>query len=100
PEAEIDWLIEKRYAPLLAGNPYVHHIIPLDTLSWRGRLPSLSVLEEMLTTLIGLRGSAYEAAVDFQGLWKSAIIALIAGAKGRIGLAEPWLREPSAAVLY
>ena len=54
----------------------------------------------MLTTLIGLRGSAYEAAVDFQGLWKSAIIALIAGAKGRIGLAAPWLREPSAAVLY
>ena len=100
PQAEIHWLIERRYAPLLAGNPYVHRIITLDTLSWRGSLPPLSVLEEMLKTLIGLRKSAYEAAVDFQGLWKSAFIALLAGAKDRVGLAEPWLREPSAAILY
>jgi lipopolysaccharide heptosyltransferase I len=99
-QAEIHWLIERRYAPLLAGNPYVHRIIPLDTLSWRGRLPPLSVLEEMLKTLIGLRKSAYETVVDFQGLWKSALIALLAGAEERVGLAEPWLREPRAAVLY
>jgi ADP-heptose:LPS heptosyltransferase len=38
--------------------------------------------------------------VDFQGLWKSAMIALLSGAKARVGLAEHWLREPSAAVLY
>jgi lipopolysaccharide heptosyltransferase I len=100
PQAEIHWLIEKRYAPLLAGNPYVHRIIPLDTLSWRGRLPPLSVLGEIVKTLIGLRESAYEAALDFQGLWKSAIIAFLADAKARVGLAEPWLREPGAAVLY
>jgi len=100
PQAEIHWLIEKRYAPLLAGNPYVHRMIPLDTLSWRGSFPSFSVLEEMMKTLIRLPQSGYEAAVDFQGLWKSAIIALLAGAKARVGLAEPWLREPGAAVLY
>jgi lipopolysaccharide heptosyltransferase I len=100
PRAEIHWLIEKRYAPLLAGNPYVHRVITLDTLSWRGRFPALSVLEEMLKTLKRLRASAYEAAVDFQGLWKSAIIALLAVTKRRVGLAEPWMREPNAAVLY
>jgi lipopolysaccharide heptosyltransferase I len=100
PRAEVHWLIEKRYAPLLAGNPFVHRIITLDTLSWRGSFPPLSVLKEMLKTLQVLRASAYEAAVDFQGLWKSAIIALLAGAKGRVGLAEPWMKEPSAAVLY
>ena len=100
PQAEIHWLIEKRYAPLLAGNPYVHRMIPLDTLSWRGSFPSFSVFEEMMKTLIRLPQSGYEAAVDFQGLWKSAIIALLAGAKARVGLAEPWLREPGAAVLY
>jgi heptosyltransferase I len=100
PQAEIHWLIEKRYAPLLAGNPYVHRMIPLDTLSWRGSFPPFSALEEMMKTLIRLPQSGYEAAVDFQGLWKSAIIALLAGAKARVGLAEPWLREPGAAVLY
>jgi len=100
PQAEIHWLIESRYASLLAGNPYVHRIIPLDTLSWRGGLPPPSVVEEMVRTFRGLRRGAYEAAVDFQGLWKSAIITLLTGAKQRVGLAGPWLREPSAAILY
>jgi lipopolysaccharide heptosyltransferase I len=100
PQAEIHWLIENRYAPLLAGNPYVHRIIPLDTLSWRGSFPPLSIVEEAVKTLRGLRGTAYEAVVDFQGLWKSALIALLSSATVRVGLAEPWLREPSAAVLY
>ena len=100
PGAKIDWLIEKRYASLLAGNPYVHRIIALDTLSWRGGLPPLRLLRQMMKTLIGLRGSGYDVAVDFQGLWKSAILALLAGANKRVGLAEPWLREPSAAILY
>ena len=100
PQAEIHWLIETRYAPLLAGNPYVHRIIPLDTLSWRGSLPPLSIVEEMVKTLRGLRGTTYEAAVDFQGLWKSALIALLSNVSVRVGLGEPWLREPGAAVLY
>lgn len=100
PQAEIHWLIETRYAALLAGNPYVQRILPLDTLSWRGSLPRLSALEAMLKTLLGLRGSAYGTVVDFQGLWKTAFIALLSGAEQRVGLAEPWLREPGAAVLY
>ncbi len=100
PQLEIHWLIETRYASLLAGNPYVRRILPLDTLSWRGGLPPLAVLEDMAGTLRGLRGSAYQTAVDFQGLWKSALLAFLAGAQQRVGLAEPWMREPSAAVLY
>jgi lipopolysaccharide heptosyltransferase I len=100
PRAEIHWLVENRYASLLAGNPYVHRMIPLDTLSWRGGLPRVSNIQEMVKTLRDLRGIAYEAVVDFQGLWKSAFIALLTGTNVRVGLAEPWLREPSAAILY
>jgi heptosyltransferase I len=100
PGAEIDWLIERRYASLLAGNPYLRRTIALDTLSWRGGLPALSLLREMLKSLMGLRGSGYDVAVDFQGLWKSSMLALLAGAKERVGLAQPWMREPGAAALY
>jgi lipopolysaccharide heptosyltransferase I len=100
PGTEVHWLVENRYAPLLVGNPYVQRIIPLDTLSWRGSLPSASIVKEMAKTLVGLRRSEYAAVLDFQGLWKSAVIALLSGAKVRIGLARPWLREPSAAILY
>jgi len=100
PRAEIHWVIENRYAPLLEGNPSVHRVIPLDTLSWRGNLPPAAMVEETVKTFVEMRRVAYEAAVDFQGLWKSAIIALLSGAKARVGLAEYWLREPSAAVFY
>ncbi len=100
PQLEIHWLIETRYASLLEGNPYVKRILPLDTLSWRGGLPPLAVLEDMAGTLRGLRRSAYRTAVDFQGLWKSALLAFLAGAQERVGLAGPWMREPGAAVLY
>ena len=100
PEADIHWLIESRYASLLVGNPYVRRIIQLDTLSWRGSLPSASIVKETVKTLAGLRQRDYAAALDFQGLWKSAVIALLSGAQERIGLAQPWLREPSASMLY
>jgi len=100
PQAEIDWLIEKRYASLLDGNPYVHRVIPVDTLSWRGSFPRPALLAELVKTLLGLRANAYDVVVDFQGLWKTAMLALLAGASSRVGLAEPWLREPSAAVVY
>jgi hypothetical protein len=36
PQTEIHWLIEHRYAPLLTGNPYVHRVLALDTLSSHG----------------------------------------------------------------
>jgi len=100
PQAEIHWLIEERYAALLAGNPYLGRVIPLDTLSWRGGSPPVSIVKKVVNTLRGLRGMAYDAVLDFQGLWKSALIALLTGTRERVGLAEPWLREPSAAVLY
>jgi lipopolysaccharide heptosyltransferase I len=100
PQAEIHWLIEDRYASLLGGNPYVQRIIPLDTLGWRGSLPPASVIEQTVKAFREMRSVAYKAAVDFQGLWKSALIALLSGVKDRVGLAEPWLIEPSAGVLY
>ena len=100
PQAQIDWVIEKRYALLLKGNPHLHRVIELDTLGWRGQFTSSACRHEILSGLGALRESHYEAVLDFQGLWKSAVIARLTRAQERIGLAEPWMREPGAAVLY
>jgi lipopolysaccharide heptosyltransferase I len=100
PQAEIHWLVESRYAPLLEGNPHLRRVIQVDTLSWRGRVPRARIVVEMVKAARELRAAAYDAALDFQGLWKSALLALLTGARHRVGLAEPWLRERSAAVLY
>ena len=49
----------------------------------------LSVVEETLEPSRDCGRRRYEAAVDFQGLWKSAVIALLSGAKreSRLGQA-------------
>ena len=100
PQAKIHWVVEKGYAGLLEGNPYVHRILKLDTLGWRKRLTSGVTLEEIGRGILALREVPFDAAIDFQGLWKSATIAWLSRSRERLGFAEYWLREPGAAVLY
>jgi lipopolysaccharide heptosyltransferase I len=100
PQAQIHWVVEKRHALLLDGNPYLHRIIALDTLEWRKHLTSSLTWRDIRRGVDALRQTFYDAAFDFQGLWKSAIVSRLSRARERIGLAEAWMREPSAALLY
>ena len=100
PQAQIHWAVETRYAELLEGNPFVHRVLKLDTLGWRRRLTSAATLEEVLRSCFELRDCAFDAAIDFQGLFKSALIARLSRARDRVGFSEPWLRELAAAAFY
>lgn len=100
PGAEIHWVVEEHHAVLLEGNPSVHRVVKLDTLGWRKRLASPEVLEMMVRGVLALREDAYDAAIDFQGLYKSAIISRLSRSRQRLGFADPWLREPAAGVFY
>jgi lipopolysaccharide heptosyltransferase I len=100
PQAQIHWVVEKRYALLLEGNPHLHRIVALDTMGWRSHLTSSTTRREIRNGVRDLRRTVYSAALDFQGLWKSAMVAWLSRAQERIGFAERWLREPGAAVLY
>src|SRR5262249_49826887 len=46
-----------------------------------------------------LRDARYEVALDFQGLWKSAAWARLAGARRVVGYAARWRREAASALL-
>ncbi len=100
PQAEIHWVVETRHARLLEGNRFVHRVIPLDTLTWRKKLTSRATLAAIRRGLGGLREARYDAAIDFQGLYKSALIARLSRARERVGFAGTRLREPAAGVLY
>jgi lipopolysaccharide heptosyltransferase I len=100
PGAEIHWVVEARHAVLLEGNPSVRRVVELDTLGWRKRLTSPAVLEEMVRGVLALREDVYEAAIDFQGLYKSAIISRLSRSRQRLGFADQWLREPAAGAFY
>lgn len=100
PLAEIHWAVESRYAALLDGNPFVHRVVKLDTLGWRKNLASPAVIEQIIRGLRYLRKDEFDAALDFQGLYKSALIARMSRARERLGFAENWLREPGAGIFY
>jgi heptosyltransferase-1 len=90
PDARLTWAVEPRWRPLLEDNPYVNRIVEIRRDSIGGLLESLREL----------RRSAYDFAVDFQGLIKSALTAAFAR-PGRIyGYHQSQTREPAAAVFY
>src|SRR5689334_5258363 len=80
PQAEIDWVVEQRYALLLRGNPHLSRVLPLDTLGWRHLLSSGQTWRAVWQALGELRGRRYTAVLDLQGLWKSAIVAWLSRA--------------------
>ncbi len=86
------WLVESLSAPILAKNPMVArlHVVP------RARALTVASLR---TTVRELRAERYDVALDFQGLWKSAIWARLSGAPRSIGFASAWRREPLSAML-
>jgi lipopolysaccharide heptosyltransferase I len=91
PAARIDWLVDPRYVDLLGMVKGLNAAIPVD--------PRRRPLA-MLSTLAGLRRVRYTAAIDLQGLLKSAVLARLAGGWQTIGFPRPDLRESSAALFY
>jgi lipopolysaccharide heptosyltransferase I len=100
PQAQIHWVVERRFALLLEGNPHLHRVVELDTVGWRRSLTASSTWHDIWNGVSELRRTVYSAALDFQGLWKSAVVTWLSRARERIGFNERWLREPSASVLY
>ena len=89
--ARIDWLVDPRYSAVPQMVRGVDQAIPIDT---RGSAIDL------LRTIRRLRQAGYDAAVDLQGLIKSAVLARAAGARRTLGFPRERLREPIARVFY
>ena len=99
PDARIDWCVEERCAPLVECLPMVNRVIRLRTREWR-RGRSLFGPTGFPEFMRRLRETTYDAGIDFQGLWKSAVVLRVSRARQRIGWAKRWLREPGAVRFY
>lgn len=100
PAAEIDWVVETRYAGLLQGNPSLARIIDLNTLGWRRSLLARKTWQQIRDGVRELRAREYDAVLDFQGLWKSAVLTLLTRSERRIGFDRHELREGTAGIIY
>jgi heptosyltransferase-1 len=118
PCAEIGWIVEERWAELLCAagretpvcdkalrlgpcspeKPLVDRLHVVDTWGWRTYPFVMENWEQMLAVARELQQTQYDVAVDFQGAWKSAVVALASRAPVRIGFRDT--REPAASLFY
>jgi lipopolysaccharide heptosyltransferase I len=98
--AELAWVIEEPFLPLVAQHPAVALAIPVATRRWRRRPFSPTTRRELLEARRLVRSFAADVALDPQGLVKSAAWGLLSGARERVGLARGFRREALAGACY
>ncbi len=97
PDLELDWLIEPAFAPVAQWHPMVRQVLPF---SLRDRRQGKKILlQKILALRAQLHSRNYDLVLDSQGLYKSAILARLAGAPV-LGLAPRSAREPLSTLLY
>jgi heptosyltransferase I len=90
PGARIDWLVERKHCTIVDLVTAIDRTIELAR-------PSL---DAWVATTRELRASAYDVAIDFQGLLKSAVLARASGAARVVGFSIWHLREKTARPFY
>jgi ADP-heptose:LPS heptosyltransferase len=90
PKAEIVWLTHPRWKTLVESNE-------LATEIWETETRSYSSLRE---TISRIRKKQFTAAIDYQGLWKSAMLPFFGGVPRRIGFSSQTIREFGVPCLY
>lgn len=102
PDVEVDWLVDARYAGVLALVDGVRHrVIVRSAASGQssGEVRFAGVMG-LVPAVRFLRARGYAAAIDLQGLLKSALFARASGAGRVVGFVRAQLRESAAAIAY
>ncbi len=94
----VGWVVERAYAGLLEPHPAIAAVFPTDTKRWRRTPLSLQSRTEIRRLRAALRDFRADASVDAQGLWKSALVARLAGAP-IVSLGRRDRRERTSSVL-
>ena len=96
PQARLAWIVERREAAVLRGNPALSEIVPVDTRAWRRARAPLAVAETtgaLVALRRHLRASRFDVAIDLQGLVKSGVVTAATRAPLRIGFTAAHCRE-------
>lgn len=85
PGVQVDWVVERAFAPLVSRCEGVDRIIPCELRRWRKKPFAAQTRAEWSAFKAALQEQAYDAVLDLQGLTKSALVAWLArtSAQGR-----------------
>jgi len=90
PAAQIVWLSHPRWAELVASSALASEIWPVDSRD----------LVSVRKVIGRLRHVRWDAAIDYQGLWKAAFLPFFGGVPKRIGFSSATIRELGVPILY
>jgi ADP-heptose:LPS heptosyltransferase len=76
PESGLAWLVEERWADLIAGHPHIDRTVTFRR-AWR--------VEAVTDVIAQLKRESYDISLDLQRIFKSGLLSLASGATRRIG---------------
>ena len=74
PGVQIDWVVERAFAPLVSRCQGVEQVIPCELRRWRKSPFDAATRQEWRAFKNALQTQAYDAVIDLQGLTKSAVV--------------------------
>jgi len=86
PQAVIRWAVEEKGKEILDLVPGIDEVVIIDKKNWLGS--------------VGRIRGRDQVALDFQGLFKSALLAFLSRSRRRIGFSRKNLKEPGASLFY
>jgi len=90
PQANITWLTHPRWTNLVACSGLASEVWPVDSRD----------LGSVRSAVGRLRAHSWDAAIDYQGLWKAAFLPFFGGIRRRIGFSAASVREHGVPILY
>ena len=75
PQAQIDWVVERAFAPLVTRCAGVNRVVPCELRRWRKSPFSAATRMAWRAFKQDLQAQAYDLVIDLQGLTKSALVA-------------------------
>src|SRR5258707_14199455 len=90
PRAEIGWLTHPRWSFLVESSSLASQVWAVESRSF----------VSVAGTIRRLRQTHWGAAIDYQGLWKTATLPFLGGVRRRIGFSSETIREFGVPLLY
>jgi heptosyltransferase-1 len=90
PSSEIVWLTHPRFVSLVESSGLASQMWPVDSRD----------LASVRYVLAKIRSQAWDAAIDYQGLWKSSLLPFLGRVPVRIGFSSSTVREYGVPILY
>lgn len=86
PDSYIAWVVERKSADIVLGNPYLDEVFVLDRPKGRNFIENIDrSLRSLLPLGRRLRPLEFDYSLDLQGLLRAAMVSVLSGAKCRVG---------------